>query len=174
MAFCYLITLDIFLIVLEEATIWETSGRSGTTSQYDSWHPNLIDGIAIGTGPGDGNCAISYRGNVGDRPWLSVKLNEPKKVVQVQLARRTDGKSESEGQGKNVRVQVGSSPTLKSTDPVCKEINQLSGTGLVDYECDQHHVGQYVIFSNDQVYLAICEAKVFVKNSKLDDKEILG
>ena len=151
-------TTDIDLV---EATILETAGRSGTGSQYDSWHTNLNDGIAISAG--DSNCAINYRGNEGDRPWLSLKLNEPKKVVQVQLARRTDGRSESEGQGKNVRVQVGSSPTLNNNDPVCKEIDQLSGTGLVDYECDQYLVGQYVIISNDQVYLTICEAKVFVQ-----------
>ena len=155
-------TTDIDLV---EATILETAGRSGTGSQYDSWHTNLNDGIAISAG--DSNCAINYRGNEGDRPWLSLKLNEPKKVVQVQLARRTDGHSEA-GQGKNVRVQVGYCATLNANDPMCKEIDQLHGTGLVVYECDQYHVGQYVTFSNDQEYLTICEAKVFVEEGKLD------
>ena len=79
--------------------------------------------------------------------------------MKVQLAFRTDGNT---WQGKNVRVQVGSSPQYNANDPVCTDIAQLTGTGLMDYDCNQFHDGQYVILSNDQSYLTICEAKVFV------------
>ena len=89
-----------------------------------------------------------------------MKLAEPKKILKVQLAFRTDGYT---SQGSNVQVQVGTSPQYNANDPVCKTIGQLSGAGLVDYECDQHHEGQYVILSNDQTYLTICEAKVIVQ-----------
>ena len=88
-----------------------------------------------------------------------MKLATPGTVMKLQLARRTEG---SPHQGKNVKVQVGSSPQYNVNDPVCMEIAQLSGTGLVDYDCDQFHAGQYVIISNDQSILTICEAKVFV------------
>ena len=77
----------------------------------------------------------------------------------MQFAFRTDG---STADGNNVKVQVGNSPQYNASDPVCKEIAQLSGTGLVDYNCNQFHTGQYVIVSNDQAVLTICEAKVFV------------
>ena len=79
--------------------------------------------------------------------------------MKVQLAFRTDC---CQSQGKNVQVQVGSSPQYNAYDPVCTDIDQLTGTGLMDYDCDQFHDGQYVILSNDQSYLTICEAKVFV------------
>ena len=94
-----------------------------------------------------------------------MKLEASHKVLKVQLAYRTDGVPE---QGKNVKVQVGSSLQYNANDPVCREIDQLSGTGLVDYDCDQYHVGQYVILSTDQSYLTICEAKVFVEPGKFN------
>ena len=84
--------------------------------------------------------------------------------MKLQLARRTDGYN---SQAKNVRVQVGSSSQYNANDPVCTDIDQLTGTGLVEYHCDQFHEGQYVILSNDQNYLTICEAKVFVETGKL-------
>ena len=62
-----------------------------------------------------------------------------------------------------MRVQVGSGPEYNPADPVCKEIGQITGSGLVDYECDQIYEGQYVILSNDRNHLTICEAKVFVE-----------
>ena len=89
-----------------------------------------------------------------------MKLAAPKKILKVQLARRTQCCLD---QGENVRVQVGSSSQYNANDPVCTDINQLTGTGLMDYDCDQFHVGQYVILSNDQAILTICEAKVIVE-----------
>ena len=80
-------------------------------------------------------------------------------IWKIQLAIRTNCCPE---QSRNVKVQVGSSPQYNDDDPVCKEIDQLSGNGLMDYNCDQYHKDQYVILSNDQFYLTICEAKVFV------------
>ena len=85
-------------------------------------------------------------------------------VLKLQLAFRTEG---NEHQGKNVRVQVGSSLQYNVNDPVCTEISQLNGTGLVDYNCDQIHEGEYVIISNDQTFLTICEAKVFVETGNV-------
>ena len=79
--------------------------------------------------------------------------------MKLQLAFRRDCCAT---QGKNVRIQVGTSPQYNANDPDCTEIAQLSGTGLVDYCCNQFHTGQYVILSNDQAVLGICEAKVFV------------
>ena len=93
-----------------------------------------------------------------------MKLAAPRKILKLQLAFRTDGHNT---QGKNVRVQVGSSSQYNANDPVCTDIDQLTGTGLVEYDCDQFHEGQYVILSNDQSYLTICEAKVFVETGKL-------
>ena len=89
-----------------------------------------------------------------------MKMAAPKKVLKLQLARRTDQYQE---QSRNVRIQVGSSPQYNDTDPICKEICQLEGTGMIEYVCDQFHEGQYIILSNDQTYLTICEAKVFVQ-----------
>ena len=64
----------------------------------------------------------------------------------MQLAFKTDAYT---NQGKYVRIQVGTSPQYNTSDPVCTEIAQISGTGLVDYNCKQFHTGQYVIISND-------------------------
>ena len=88
-----------------------------------------------------------------------MKLATTSTVMRMQFAFRTDGHTY---QGKNVKVQVGMSPQYNANDPVCTEIAQLSGTGLVDYHCNQNQTGQYVIISNDQAVLTICEAKVFV------------
>ena len=88
-----------------------------------------------------------------------MKLAAPKTILRLQLAFRTQG---STNQGQNVLVQVGTSAQYNAKDPVCMLIDQLGGTGLIDYDCDQHHEGQYVILSNDQDYLTICEAKVIV------------
>ena len=85
-------------------------------------------------------------------------LDRPQQILRVQLAIRIGYPEQS----KNVQVQVGSSSQYNPSDPVCKEIPQLSGTGLVDYECDHYHEGQHIVLSNDQNYLTICEAKVFV------------
>ena len=96
-----------------------------------------------------------------------MKLASPKKILKVQLARRTDG---TDWQGKNVRVQVGSSSQYNANDPVCTDIPQLSGTGLMDYYCDQSYEGQYVILSTDQTYITICEAKIFVDPTGITGK----
>ena len=106
-------------------------------------------------------CAVSGPFGSDKRPFLSMKLEAPRKILKIQLAFRTDWCCIK--QGKNVRVQVGSSLQYNANDPVCKEIGQLTGTGLVDYNCDEFHEGQYVILSNDQAYLTICEAKVIVE-----------
>ena len=100
-----------------------------------------------------------------------MKLATTSTVMRMQFAFRTDGHDTT--QGKNVKVQVGSSPQYNVNDPVCMEIAQLSGTGLVDYDCDQFHAGQYVIISNDQAVLTICEAKVFVIDPGKRDTPLL-
>ena len=101
--------------------------------------------------------------------WLAMKLKTPEKVLKIQLAFRKDEPGNYLWQGKNVKVQIGSSPLYNANDVVCTKIDQLKDTsnGLVDYDCDQIHEGQYVILSNDQPRLTICEAKVFVEPSKL-------
>ena len=148
-----------------------TGGNSAGT-MWDNTHSGLIDNAGLdgtredvdgstdGWEPGRSKCAVSQRGR-GKNPFLSMKLSAPKKVLRVQLAFRTDDCCQY--QGRNVKVQVGSSPKYNAFDPVCKEINQLTGSGLVDYKCDQFHVGQYVILSTVQKHLTICEAKVFVE-----------
>ena len=146
---------------IEMATIVATYGNSAGYAKWDNSHPRLIDnkGISGVTQEHDLFCAISRQGS-GKRAFLSMELEAPQKVVRVQLAFRSDGLYPSNG--KNVRVQVGSSPQYEANDPVCIDIGQLTGTGLVDYHCDKLHVGQYVILSNDQDLL-ICEARVFVE-----------
>ena len=151
----------------QEATILRTFGNSAGTV-WDNTHIGLIDNAGIGGTLDDVGhssspsyrCAVSMRGS-DERPFLSMKMATPKKVLRVQLAFRTDECCHA--QGKNVRVQVGSSPQYDANDPVCKEIDQLSGVGLVDYHCDQVHEGQYITLSNDQGFLTVCEAKVFVE-----------
>ena len=114
-------------------------------------------------------CAVSQKSS-GQRAFLSMKLESAKKILRIQLAPRTEC---CFGQGSNVRVQVGSGPQYNADDPVCKEIDLLGGSGLVDYECDQFHEGQYVILSNDQNHLTICEAKVFVEAGDLHNPIIM-
>ena len=155
----------------EEANIIET----GTNSAGGPWdfHAGLIDGEGLAGTSADVNekekCGVSTRSST-QRAFFYMKLATPGTVIKLQLARRTEGHPD---QGKNVRVQVGSSPQYNVNDPVCMEIAQLSGTGLVDYDCDQFHAGQYVIISNDQDYLTICEAKVFVTDPGKRDMPLL-
>ena len=143
------------------ATIIETDGNS-VGGTWDDTHTGLIDNEGLSGTSADvvskTKCGVSQRGST--RAFFSMKLASPKKILKVQLARRTDG---TDWQGKNVRVQVGSSSQYNANDPVCTDINELTGTGLMDYDCDQFHVGQYVILSSDQSILTICEAKVFVE-----------
>ena len=149
-----------------EAPIIETGGNSVGTAWVNS-HTGLIDNAGICGTQQDvqsKNCGVSQRGS--ERAFLTMKLESPRKILKLQIAFRTDGIND---QGKNVKVQVGSSPQYNDNDPVCKEIDQLGGTGLVDYDCDQFHEGQYIILSTDQSYLTICEAKVFVQAGKLHD-----
>ena len=149
-----------------EATVIETGGNSAGT-KWDNTHTGLIDNEGLNGTHADvasmSKCAVSEMGR-NIRPFLAMKLAEPKKIMMVQLAFRADGMSLH--QGKNVQVQVGSSLQYDANGPVCMEISQLSGHGLVDYYCDQVHEGQYVILSNDQQHLTICEAKVFVEPGK--------
>ena len=148
------------IITTEEANIIET----GTNRAGGAWdfHTGLIDGEGLaGTlGDVDGRvkCGVSSKGSK-PRAWFYMKLATTSTVMKMQLAFRTDGATT---QGKNVRVQVATSPQYNANDPVCTEIAQLSGTGLIDYNCNQFHTGEYVIISNDQTILTICEAKVFV------------
>ena len=144
----------------EGAYIIET-GTNGAGGKWDV-HTGLIDGEGLGGTGGDVSgrvkCGVSSKGSK-PRAFFYMKLAKPSIVIKMQFAFRTDGATY---QGKNVKVQVGNSPQYNASDPVCKEIAQLSGTGLVDYDCNQFHTGQFVIVSNDQAHLTICEAKVFV------------
>ena len=143
-----------------EANIIET-GTNGAGGAWDI-HTGLIDGEGLaGTRAdvmGQVKCGVSWIGST-PRAFFYMKLATTSMVMKMQFAFRTDGHTY---QGKNVKVQVGTSPQYNANDPVCTEIAQLSGTGLIDYDCNQFHIGQYVIISNDQSYLTICEAKVFV------------
>ena len=149
---------------LEEANITET----GTNEAGGAWkdtHTGLIDGKGLaGTRPdvnGKVKCGVSEKGST-ERAFFYMKLAKPSTVMKLRLAFRTDGYTT---QGKNVKIQVGTSPQYNVNDPVCTEIAQLSGAGLVEYECSQFHAGQYVIISNDQAVLTICEARVFVNDA---------
>ena len=160
----------------EEATIIATGGNSAGQGWDDS-HTGLIDddgldGLADSTHActqTQCKCAVSVK-NSNKRAFFSMKLDAPKTVLKLQLAPRTGCCS---GQGQNVKVQVGTSSQYNANNPVCVEIAQLSGTGLVDYDCDQFHTGQYVIISNDQAVLTICEAKVFVIDPGKRDTPLL-
>ena len=155
----------------EEANIIET-GTNGAGGAWD-FHTGLIDGEGLaGTYQdviGMVKCGVSSKGSK-PRAWFYMKLATPGTVMKLQLAFRTDGHTH---QGKNVKIQVGTRPQYNVNDPVCMEIAQLSGTGLVDYDCDQFHAGQYVIISNDQSILTICEAKVFVTHPGKPDMPLL-
>ena len=162
----------------EEGTIIATGGNSAGHGWDDS-HTGLIDDDGLAGLNSDVSthactqtqckCAVSAK-NSNKRAFFSMKLDAPKTVLKLQLARRTECCS---GQGQNVKVQVGTSSQYNANDPVCMEIAQLSGTGLVDYDCDQFHAGQYVIISNDQSILTICEAKVFVIDEGKRDMPLL-
>ena len=152
----------------KEANIIET-GEAGSNSVKGPWEKSyvrLIDGEGLaGTTPDMPKCGVSIKGST-PRAFFYMKLAKPSTVMKLQLARRTS--KGYEYQGKNVRIQVGTSPKYNANDPVCTEIAQLSGTGLVDYHCNQNQTGQYVIISNDQKILTICEAKVFVKEDSAE------
>ena len=158
----------------ETATILETAANGGGSSRWQVTHPGLIDGKGLagldadvhssekadGSLGEDNHCAVAERHRpTGPRAWLAMKLAAPEKIFGVQLAFRTEGDTD---QGRNVKVQVGNSLNYNEDDPVCREIAQLAGTGLVDYWCDNVHEGQYVILSNDQSFLTICEAKIVI------------
>lgn len=144
-----------------EASIIGTGGNSAG-SGWDNTHTGLIDNEGLDGTLADvssySKCAVSKKGS--ERAFLSMKLVGPFKIIRLKLAFRTDGHAY---QGKNVMVQVGTTPQYNVNDPVCLTIGQLGGNGLVDYDCNQHHKGQYVILSNDQTYLTICEAKVIIQ-----------
>ena len=101
-------------------------------------------------------CAVTQKGP-SQRAWFGMKLEASKRIGGVKLAMRTDCCPD---QGQNVKVQIGSSMGYNANDPVCREIGQLSGSGLKDYLCDNVHEGQYVILSSPSHILTICEAKV--------------
>ena len=157
----------------EEANIIETGTNSCDSCHWD-FHTGLIDGKGLAGTYADvetkTKCGVSTRSDQ-KRAFFYMKLGTPGAVMKLQLAFRTDRCCAY--QGKNVKVQVGSSPQYNVNDPVCMEIAQLSGTGLVDYDCDQFHAGQYVIISNDQRLLTICEAKVFVTHPGKRDMPLL-
>ena len=149
------------------ATILETASNEGG-SYWQVTHPGLIDGKGLAGLQTDfaslSRCAVAVKSS-SSRAWLAMKLGAPKKIFGVQLARRTLTDHHGLSQGKNVKVQVGNSMQYNANDPVCKEIGQLAGTGLVDYWCDNVHEGQYVILSNDQQLLTICEAKIVISEN---------
>ena len=149
-----------FFAVSEEVTIIETGGNEAGNA-WDDTHTGLIDNEGLAGTNSDvhsySKCGVSTGST---RPFFLMKLDAPRKILKVQLAQRTGCCPD---QGQNVQVQVGSAPQYNANDPVCTEIAQLTGSGLVDYQCDQFHEGQYVILSNDQGVLTICEAKVFVE-----------
>ena len=157
---------------MEEPVI-ETGSWANTNPTWANTHTGLIDNAGLSGTDGDvtsSKCGVVQNPLPG-RAALTLKLAEPRTVVKLQLAGRTSSAQGMCGitrnQGKNVRVQVGSSPQYNTSDPVCMEVGQLAATGgLVDYVCDHFHEGQYIIFSNDQDYLTICEAKVFVQAGK--------
>ena len=155
-----------------EATVIATGGQgwdkthTGPTADVDPWFVETPKCLREPAG---------FRRDSGKRPFLYMKLAAPKKILKIQLAFRKDElyRDRYQYEGKNVRIQVGSSPQYNADDPVCKEIDQLTGAGLGDYDCDTFHEGQYVILSNDQVYLTICEAKVFVEAGNFQNHMII-
>ena len=88
-----------------EVTIIATGGNSAGSAMWDNSHSFLIDNAGIEGHPvrEDGSCAVSVRGSA-ERPFLSMKLDAPRKILSMQIAFRTRGSWQD--QGKNVRVQV--------------------------------------------------------------------
>ena len=154
-------TANISTDAVEEPVI-ETGSWSNINPTWANSHTGLIDNAGLCGTDDDvqsrSKCGVVQNPQPG-RAALTLKLAEPRTIVKLQLAA-----SANIDQRKNVRVQVGSSPHYNPSDPLCTEVGQLEATrGLVDYVCDQFHEGQYIILSNDQTYLTICEAKVFVQ-----------
>ena len=84
--------------------------------------------------------------------------------MKVKIARRTDISSNVQGQN----IEVTTKDKLGgyyAQDPVCTAIAALSGTGLVEYDCDNTQVvAQYVTFSQSSgTVMTICEAEVWVE-----------
>ena len=156
-----------------EEPVIETGGNS-VAGNFANSHTGLIDNAGICGTQADvsthSECGVSKRSS-STRAFLIMKLAAPKTILKLQLAFRTDGITD---QGKNVRVQVGSTSQYNANDPICVDIPQLSGIGLVEYDCNQYHEGQYVILSSDQSYLTICEAKVFVEATTTTEVSAAG
>ena len=79
----------------------------------------------------------------------------------MKLARRTD----NPGQGRNIDVSIKNEISgFKAGDQICTQIAALTGTGLVEYDCDNSQgLAQVVQFSSNQTVLTICEAEVWVE-----------
>ena len=113
---------------MEEPVI-ETGSWANTNPFWANSHTGLIDNAGLSGTNSDvssSKCGVVQNPQSG-RAALTLKLAEPRTVVKLQLAGRTSGLH----QGKNVRVQVGSSPQYNPSDPVCTEVGQLEATGLV-------------------------------------------
>ena len=80
--------------------------------------------------------------------------------MKVKLARRTDL-----NQGQNIDVAIKDEFVgFKANDKICTQIAALTGTGLVEYDCDNvQDVAQVVQFSSNGTTLTICEAEVWVE-----------
>ena len=81
--------------------------------------------------------------------------------MKVKLARRTDNLN----QGQNIDVAIKDEFVgFKANDIICTQIAALTGTGLVEYDCDNvQGVAQVVQFSSNGTTLTICEAEVWVE-----------
>ena len=82
--------------------------------------------------------------------------------MKVKLARRTDG---YKSQGQNIDVTIKNEISgFNGKDAFCTHIAALTGTGLVEYDCDNTQgVAQVVHFSSNETSLTICEAEVWVE-----------
>ena len=87
-----------------------------------------------------------------------------KDVVGVRISRREG----HDDQAANVKISIGSSEAYNEGDPVCTiipSLTQQTGSTMVEYNCDQgQHSGEYVKFSNEGLFLTICEAAVMIRN----------
>ena len=81
--------------------------------------------------------------------------------MKVKLARRTDVL----GQGQNIDVSIKNEIVgFKANDRICTQIAALTGSGLVEYDCDNvQGVAQVVLFSSTETVLTICEAEVWLE-----------
>ena len=83
----------------------------------------------------------------------------------MKLARRTDNLQLYADQGQNIDVSIKNEITgFKANHKICTHIAALTGTGLVEYDCDNAQgVAQYVTFLSNGTTLTICEAEVWVE-----------